>query len=187
VKPFPAFFKLAVCALEAFFAERIISITQNSHTMYTGLVHLHNILRWVVLILLVVAIVRHLAGMTGKKTFTSGDKKTGLFLMISAHTQLLIGLYLWFFGPWGYALVSKMGMRELMKDPTYRFWTVEHNVGMLIAIILITIGRGVSKKNLPDATKHQRSFWWYLIALLLILVSIPWPFRQVARSLFPGM
>ena len=155
--------------------------------MLQGLVHLHNVIRWVILILIVIAIFRHLSGMTGKKPFTSGDKKTGLFLMISAHTQFLLGLILWFFGPMGYQLLSSVGMGEAMKNPAYRFWTVEHNIGMLIAVVLITVGRGVAKKNLPDAVKHKKSFWFFLIALIVILVSIPWPWRTVARPLFPGL
>jgi hypothetical protein len=156
--------------------------------MYTGLVHLHNLLRWVILILLVVALVRHLMGMTGKKPFTSGDKKTGLFLMISAHTQFLVGLVIWFMGPWGIKLLQSIGFSAAMKDPVARFWIMEHNVGMLIAIVLITIGRGVSKKDLSDASKHKRSFWLYLIALIIILASVPWPGRiGIGRPLFPGM
>jgi hypothetical protein len=158
--------------------------------MYTGLVHLHNVLRWVVLILLVIAILRHLAGFTGKKPFTNGDRKVDLFLMISAHIQLLLGLYQWFVGPWGLKLIQNVegGMGEIMRNPAYRFWTVEHNTGMLIAIILITIGRGVVKKNIPDISKHRRAFWFFLVALVLILASIPWPGREgFGRPLFPGM
>jgi hypothetical protein len=156
--------------------------------MFNGLVHLHNFLRWVVLLFLVIAVIRHLAGMSGKKPFTSADKRTGLFLMISAHIQLLIGLYLWFAGPRGLSLIRNTGMGEIMKNPEWRFWTVEHNTGMLIAIILITIGRGVSKKALPDLTKHKRSFWLFFIALIIILAVIPWPGREhIGRPLFPGM
>lgn len=155
--------------------------------MYQGLVHLHNLLRWVVLLLLVIAIFRHMAGLSGKRPFTQGDKKVGLFLMISAHIQLLLGLIQWFIGPWGLKLIQNVGMSEVMKNPVYRFWAVEHNTGMLIAIILITIGRGAAKKNIPDQAKHKKSFWLYLIALILILASIPWPGREVARPLFPGM
>lgn len=156
--------------------------------MYTGLLHLHNLLRWVILILLVVAILRHLAGMSGKKPFTNGDRKTGLFLMISAHIQLLIGLYQWFAGPWGLKLIQNAGgMGEVMKNAVWRFWAVEHLVGMLIAIILITIGRGVSKKNLPDQTKHKRTFWLFLVALIIILSVVPWPGREVGRPLLPGV
>jgi ABC-type branched-subunit amino acid transport system permease subunit len=72
----------------------------------------------------------------------------------------------------------------VMKNPVWRFWTVEHNVGMLVAIILITAGRGVSKKSLPDIIKHKRSFWLFFIALIIILAVVPWPGREVARPLF---
>jgi hypothetical protein len=72
-----------------------------------------------------------------------------------------------------------------MKNPAQRFWVIEHNTGMLIAIILITIGRGVSRKNLPDLSKHRRTFWFFLIALLIILASVPWPGREgIGRPLF---
>ena len=156
--------------------------------MYNGLVHLHNLLRWVILLLLLLALMSHLMGMRSRKAFSPGVKKTGLFLMISAHTQFLLGLILWFIGPWGYKLLQTTGFSAAMKDPVARFWIMEHNVGMLAAIVLITFGRGISKKNLPDRDKHKRSFWLYLIALLIILASVPWPGRiGIGRPLFPGM
>ena len=156
--------------------------------MYNGLLHLHNLLRWVILLFLLIALFRHLSGMSGKKAFTSGDRKTGLFLMIAAHITLVVGLYQWFAGNWGYEKIASLGFSGVMKDPASRFFAIEHMVGMLIAIILITIGRGVSKKNLPDTVKHRKSFWYYLVALIIILVSVPWPFREVvARPIFPGM
>jgi hypothetical protein len=155
--------------------------------MYQGLLHLHNLGRWVVIILLLVAIVRSLAGMTGNRPFTSGDKKTGLFLMISAHVMLLIGLYQWFAGPWGLHNIQAVGMSTVIHDNILRFWAVEHIAGMLIGIVLITIGRGSAKKNISDKAKHSRSFWFYFIAFIIIVASVPWPFREVARPLFPGM
>lgn len=152
------------------------------------MLHLHNFLRWVVLLFLLIAIIRHLMGMTSAKNFTSGDKKTGLFLMISTHLTFVVGLYLWFAGEWGLKKINALGMSGVMKDSYSRFFAIEHLAGMLIAVILITIGRGVSKKNLPDTVKHRRSFWYYFVALILILVTIPWPFREaVARPWFPGM
>ena len=145
--------------------------------MYTGLLYLHSILRWVILLLAVIAIYKSYTGMKAGKPFTAGDKKTGLFLMIAAHTTLLIGLYQWIVGPWGLKNIENMGMGAVMKDPVARFYAVEHLTGMIIAIVLITIGRGVSKKNIPDGVKHKKTFWFFLIALLIVLVSIPWPFR----------
>ena len=108
--------------------------------------------------------------------------------MISAHSQLLIGIILWFTGIWGYKLLQNIGFSAAMKDPVARFWIMEHNIGMLIAIVLLTIGRGVYKRTIPDLIKHKKSFWLYLIALIIILVSIPWPGRTgIGRALFPGM
>ena len=155
--------------------------------MYEGLVSLHNIGRRIVRLLLLVAIAKAIGGLSGNKPYSSGDKKVGLFLMIAAHTMFVIGLYLWIAGPWGLKNIQNMGMKAVMQDKIYRFWAIEHLTGMLIGIILITIGRGAGKKPIPDRSKHRRSFWLFLLGLLIILASVPWPFREVARPLFPGM
>ena len=154
--------------------------------MYTGLVHLHNFLRWVILLLLIVAIVRHFSGTTSKKAFTSGDRKTGTWLMIAANAQFVLGLIQWFIGDWGYKLISSAGgMGAVMKNGPARFWVIEHPIGMIIAVALISIGRGVAKKNIPDANKHKRAFWLFLIALIVIMATVPWPGRLgVGRPLF---
>jgi hypothetical protein len=138
---------------------------------------LHSLLRWVILILLLAAIIQSYSGMSSGRSFTSGDRKLGLFLMISAHTTLLLGLVLWFFGPFGLALAVDNGMGVVMKNAVMRYWVVEHFVGMLIAIALITVGRGVAKKSIPDAAKFKRAFWLFLVALIVILATVPWPFR----------
>ena len=156
---------------------RVVALAQKFIYMYAGLLSLHSYLRWVILILAVVAIYKSWSGMTGGKTFTAGDRKTGLFLMIAAHTQLLVGLYLYFAGPWGLANIQNLGFGPVMKDSVARFYAVEHIFGMLVAIVLITIGRGAAKKAIPDAAKHKRSFWFFLVALIIILATIPWPFR----------
>jgi len=144
-------------------------------------------MRWVILILLVVTIIKALSGIIGKRQYTSGDKKTALFLMISAHITLLIGIYQWVVGPWGLKLIQSMGMAGVMKDASARFFAIEHTTTMLIAIVLITIGRAVGKKSISPEKKHKRSFAFFLISFVLVMISIPWPFRQVARPLFPGM
>jgi len=142
--------------------------------MYTILLDIHSILRWVIILLALAAIFR---SANSNKPFTAGDAKVGLFLMISAHTTLLIGLYLWFFGPWGMANIRNLGFGEVMKDTAYRFYAVEHLFGMLVAIALITISRSATKKNISARAKHKRVFWLLLIALVIILVTVPWPFR----------
>lgn len=156
--------------------------------MYQSLLFLHNLLRWVIILLAIIAIIRAYTGMVSRKPFTRSDKQIGLFLMVSAHITLLIGLYQWLTGPWGLQNILNSGMAAVMKDHVFRYWAVEHITGMLIAIVLITIGRGVGKKNLSDKTKHKRTFWYYLIALLIILITAPWPSRVgIGRPLIPGM
>ena len=65
-------------------AGRSFGPNQKLTGMYTGLLHLHSFLRWVILILALIAIFRSYRGMTAGRPFTEGDKKTGLFLMIAA-------------------------------------------------------------------------------------------------------
>ena len=155
--------------------------------MYTGLVHLHSLLRWVILILLIIAIVRHFAGMRNKRVVSAGDQKIDLILMISAHITLLIGLYQWIAGSWGLKAIQSSGMGEVMKNDVLRFWGVEHLAGMLIAIIFITVGRGAVKRA-ADWRAHKRAFWFFIAALLIIIASVPWPFREaIGRPWFPGM
>lgn len=156
--------------------------------LYAGLLHLHNLLRWVILILIVIAIFKAFTGMNTSKPYDRSDRKTALFLMIAAHTTLLIGLYQWIMGPWGLRNIRALGMGEIMKNGVYRFWAIEHLTGMIIAIILITIGRRVVKQNISDRAKHKRSFWLFLIAFFIILLSVPWPWRaDIGRPLLPGM
>ena len=143
--------------------------------MATGLLHLHNLLRWVVLIAILVAIVQLL--------MNKNALKASKVLLISAHTTLVLGLYQYFFGAIGFALIKSMGMAAVMKDNLARFWAVEHIFSMVLAIILITIGHVKYKKGGSSKT----TLILYILALLLIFAAIPWPFRaEIARPLFPG-
>ncbi len=144
--------------------------------MYNGLVHLHNLLRWIILILLLISLV---------SAFTKNARiqKTSLWLLIIAHSTLVLGIFQWLNGNWGLKLIQTNGFGEVMKDSVQRFWAVEHIAGMLIAIVLITIARGKSKR-----LNYSAASWLYLIALVVILASVPWPFREgIARPWFPGM
>ncbi|MEY4629458.1 MAG: hypothetical protein RLZZ595_1784 [Bacteroidota bacterium] len=155
--------------------------------MQTGLVHLHNLLRWIILILLVVSIYKSYTGYSSKKQFAAGDKKIWLFTMIASHITLLLGLYQWTFGTLGLFTGPNTSFGEVMKNPTTRFFQVEHPVMMILAIVFITLAHGMAKKQVDDVVKYQKAFRYFLIALVLILVAVPWPFREVGRPWFPGM
>jgi phage-related holin len=126
--------------------------------------------------------------MTSKKVFEASDKKIWLFTMVAAHITLLLGLYQWLLGRYGLFTYVKPEGISMMKDPYLRFFQMEHPVSMILAIVLITLGHGMAKKNVDDQTKYKKAFRYFVLALVLILAAVPWPFRElVARPLFPGM
>ncbi|HMK25407.1 MAG TPA: hypothetical protein VK483_05195 [Chitinophagaceae bacterium] len=155
--------------------------------MYNDMLHLHSVLRWVILILLLLALYKNFVDKN--KPFTAGHKKLGLYVMICADLLLLVGLYQWFAGNWGLKSIQANGMSVVMKNSVLRFFAIEHTTGMLIAIILIHLGYSYGKKPVPDPQKHKRILLYFGLALLIILISIPWPFRAVGngRHWFPGM
>ena len=141
---------------------------------------MHSGLRWIVLLLLLFVIYR--SATAGQRSFNNADKKFALFAMIVCDIMLLIGIYQWFAGAWGWEMISPSGMKEVMHNSITRFYAIEHPVGMLIAIAMVHIGRGYTKKNIPDSTKHKRILLFFALALLIILVSLPWPFREVGAG-----
>ena len=89
-------------------------------TLYSFFLHLHSGFRYIVLLLVLVAIIRAWADWLGKKAYSEGNRKLNLFAMISMHTQLLIGIVLYFISPF------VQFNSHTMKDATTRYWTVEH-------------------------------------------------------------
>ena len=150
---------------------------------YTLLIH--NILRWAVLLFGVWAVIAALAAVISKRDYRNSDNKSGLFFMISCDIQLLLGLILYFTGMWFEKVKTDMG--AVMKDSAERFYAVEHALMMIIAWLLVHVGRSMVKRAGTDAQKHKRTLIYFGIALILILAMIPWPFRQpgIARQFFP--
>lgn len=151
-----------------------------NNELYNVLLHLHSAGRWIVLVLLLIAIFN--SAVAGNRPFIKSDNRTGLFLTIFADLQLLIGIVLWFVGSWGYKTIQQNGMSEVMSNPTTRFYVIEHLTGMLIAIILLHIGKAQARKPIGDKAKHRRTVIFYTIALIIILLSIPWPFREIGAG-----
>ena len=101
----------------------------------SGLIHAHSGLRYVVLALLLLAIFKAFT----QKTYTDGARKLNLFALIATHTQILIGLVLYFTSE------KVRFVEDTMSDTFSRFFAVEHIFGMILAAALITIGYSKSK------------------------------------------
>jgi len=142
--------------------------------MYTGLFHGHSGLRYLVLVLLLVVIVRSISGFLRNKSFSQLDNALSLGLLITTHIQFLLGLILYFVSP------SVQFNENTMKDSVLRYWAVEHLVGMLIAVVLITIARSTAKRMTESLAKHKRLAIFNSIALLIIIATI----MQSGRTVF---
>jgi magnesium-transporting ATPase (P-type) len=129
--------------------------------------YLHSGLRFVVLILILLAIIQAFMGWMGKKSYTEGNRKINLFAMISAHTQLLIGFVLYFLSP-----NVKDFSKTTMHDNDARYWTLEHWAMMLFAIALITFGYMRSKKTAAPNDKHRAIALYYVLAVVVIVAAI---------------
>ena len=136
------------------------------------LLHAHSGLRYVVLGLLIAAV---FTAYSKWQQSSQDDSKLYLFTLIATHTQLLIGLVLYFMSP-------KVNF-DLISEKVFRFYSIEHVFMMLIAIVLITVGR-VRSKKLAGADKHRTVLYFYGLALVIILVAIPWPFRNLGSGWF---
>jgi cytochrome b561 len=126
---------------------------------------LHSGFRYIVFLLLLAAIIQSIIGLRSKNPFSKADKQISLFALISAHTQLLIGLVLLFISPY-------VNFKHPTVNAHTRYFTMEHWVMMLIAIALITVGYSKAKKQLMPKAKHKTIAIFYSIALLVIIGSI---------------
>jgi hypothetical protein len=150
--------------------------------------YLHSLLRWAIIILGIITLIRSLRGMNGTRAFLPADKKSALFLMIACDLQLLAGLYLYFTSAWGLKNIQSQGMGAVMKDAASRFFAVEHSLGMLVALLLVHLGYRAVKKDMPDTGKFKKLFWFTLLAFIIIMATIPWPFRAgIARPWLFGL
>ncbi len=138
-------------------------------TLYSIAVHAHSGLRWILLVVLVIAILTALKRWLSRSPYQTSDKKWFLLSLIFSHLQLVIGLYLYFVSPRVVFNESTMG------DSDLRFYAVEHISVMIIAIILVTLGYRIAKSSKTEYTKYKRIFWYFFIALVLMLSRIPWP------------
>lgn len=143
---------------------------------------LHNLIRWLILIFAFWTIIRAVSGLISKRVYTPADSSSNFFFMLGMDIQLLIGMILYFTNGW---FESLKNFGDSMKDPMVRFFTMEHSVMMIIAWILVHAGRISVKKTSDPNAKFKKTLLFFGIALLIILIAIPWPFREaVARPWF---
>ena len=129
---------------------------------------LHNLLPYLLIpVLILVVIKSFLAAFLGKDVCLKKGKLLSIS-MILAHLQLVFGILV--FSKFAF---SNPAWAVIMKNAESRETFVEHPFMMLVAIILISVGK-VKAKKIEDNTKSAKTtFTYFFIALLLILLSTP--------------
>ncbi|MGB0374324.1 MAG: hypothetical protein ACPGCZ_05280 [Flavobacteriaceae bacterium] len=139
-----------------------MSILQNIHSYWA----------YIVLGVLVIAILNAFIGRFSNKSFTIKDLRISLFALIVTHIQLLIGLILYFVSPRFSAWQEGMG--AVMGDSTLRLYLVEHPITNILAVVLITMGWSMQKRQTESGKRFMRIGLFYLLGLVLLLSRIPW-------------
>ncbi|MDI6693773.1 MAG: hypothetical protein QME21_01885 [Anaerolineales bacterium] len=149
--------------------------------MYPITLALHNLVRWVALILGILAAARAFSGWFGNRAWSDGDRKVGSFFSIAMDVQLLLGLLLYFvFSPLTRTALSNLG--AAMGSADLRFFALEHALYMFLAVIFAHLGSILARRATDAKAKHQRAAIFFGLALLLILLGMPW-----MRPLLPSL
>ena len=148
--------------------------------MYTTALLVHSWLRWVVLILGLIAAGRALTA--GRRQWTRSDHQAGLLFGIAFDIQTLIGLILYFLlSPFTGEALQNIG--AAMQNSGLRFWALEHPFGMFVALALVHIGNARIRKTYDDRRKHRLAAIFFTLAVLIMLLTIPWPGMPNGRPL----
>ena len=151
--------------------------------MYTTVLLLHSWLRWAILLAGLLALLRGLSAWGGGRPWTRADDRAGAMFVGLLDLQMLLGLVLYFL----LSPVTTAALRDFgaaMGNAPMRFWAVEHLTGMIVGIALAHVGRARIKKATDAQRRHRTAAIFFGLALVAILVSIPWPGTPKVRPLF---
>ena len=147
--------------------------------MYQSFTFYHNLLRWLVLASLLVAIYKAYKGYVTKSLFIKSDTAIRSWAAAIANIQLIAGIGLYIQSPLIKYFMSNF--TTAIKNFDVTFFAVVHSVLMLIAISLISFGAARSKRKQTDREKFKTMLVWFVVALAIIVITVPWPFSPFAN------
>ena len=150
-------------------------------TIYTFTLFVHSYLRWVVLGLGLTVTLRAWLAARSARDWSPHDERWQQAFVGSIDLQFSLGLVLYcFLSPFSSAFLADLA--HAIKEPTLRFFGLEHVFVMLPAVALAHVAR-VRSKRLAGAPRQRLVWILTAIVLLLIVVGIPWPFLRYGRPL----
>jgi hypothetical protein len=137
-------------------------------------------MRWLILIALIWAVFTGWEGQAFKRAFRLSDRIAVSAVSVLSQIQLLLGFWLYMDSP----VVKGFWADRSFHWNDSLFFALVHIGLMTTAIVLITIGSALAKKATEDRRKFNTVFTYYGIALLIVLLAIPWPFSPLAQRPF---
>lgn len=131
--------------------------------------HAHSGLRWLVLAGVVLILIKSIVGLISNGSYGKFDKILGSATVGFMDLQLLLGLVLYF----GYSGYTK-NLTFNMEDAEVRFWSVEHLLLMLLAIVSAHVGKVISKRSDDPSVQFKFQAIFFGLSLVLMIVGIPW-------------
>lgn len=146
--------------------------------LYPYLLMIHNVFRWLVLGSLGAALVSGWLGWRWPRSYRPADGLLRTAATSIAHTQLLLGAYLYAISPIvRYFWQAKPSFSE---SPEFPFFGLIHISFMFVAIVVMTVGSSKAKRQTADRQRFKTTAIYFSVAFILILLAIPWPFSPLA-------
>lgn len=139
--------------------------------LYTILLTLHNLNRWLVLITGVWAIVQNIAPMRGTRPYTPAEARPVTLFMGTLHLQVVLGLLL-------YGFLGSMQAPVFAGAKPGFVW--QHLVLGVLAAVFATLGRRNSRLASGPQAQARAALYWCALALVCVLLAIPW-YRPLLR------
>lgn len=147
--------------------------------MYSAIIFLHSLFRWLVVLSLIYAIYRAFTGFRYHKPFSGTDNAARHWTATIAHMQLMIGIVLYTQSP----VIKYFWKHTKVAFPIVdiTFYAIVHLLMMGSAIVVITVGSAMAKRKETDREKFRTMLLWFTIAFFIIFIAIPWPFSPLSH------
>ena len=139
---------------------------------YNVIKTVHSYWAFLVIIILTLIVINSIIAKFSGRAFNTKDLRLSLFGLIFSHIQLLIGLILYFTSPW-FDQFYQIGI-DILKNAESRLYLIEHPLINIVAIIFITLGWSLHKRQLDSSKKFLRIGMFYGLGLIFLLSRIPW-------------
>lgn len=149
------------------------------------LLFVHSWVRWLVVVLGAATAVRAVAGWARGRGWSRTDERVSRLFVATFDLQVLVGLVLYLFAS-PITTGAFQVPAAIMANTTLRFWVVEHPFAMITALTLAHLGRVKVRRASDAPARHRLAAAFFGLAVLVVLIGLPWPFTPTPRPLWRG-